>query len=255
VARRGSLVRALGEGGGKGTHATMRAVAVEPIIVVSHLRPAFDRRFSQSTLFRIALSHGRDMETDSSLTLERDYHLADQRALIERARRGDASAHRALYDAHVEQVYRLSYRLTGAEHLARDVTQNVFVRAFASLNGFRGESAFGTWLHSIAVSLSLNEIRRRKREWARNTPLDDASALAEAAPSSDPLLREKVMEAVNELPPGCRAVFLMHDAEGYTHQEIATTLGINVGTSKAQLSRARGKLRVALAMVAEEWGR
>jgi len=194
------------------------------------------------------------MEMDSTLAPERAHQLADQRALIERARRGDASAHRALYDAHVEQVYRLTYRLTGAEHTAREVTQNTFVKAFASLDGFRGDSAFGTWLHSIAVSLSLNEIKRRKREWARNSPLDDATAVAESAPRSDPVLREKVMQAVNELPPGCRAVFLMHDAEGYTHQEIAAALGINAGTSKAQLSRARGKLRVALAMFAEEWG-
>ncbi|HJU69687.1 MAG TPA: RNA polymerase sigma factor [Gemmatimonadaceae bacterium] len=193
------------------------------------------------------------METDSTLTLERAHQLADQRALIERARRGDASAHRALYDAHVEQVYRLTFRLTGAEHTAREVTQNVFVRAFASLDGFRGDSAFGTWLHAIAVSLSLNEIRRRKREWARNAPLEDATALAPSPPRSDPFLREKVMEAVKDLPEGCRTVFMMHDAEGYTHQEIAAALGVSVGTSKAQLSRARGKLRVALAMFAEEW--
>jgi RNA polymerase sigma-70 factor (ECF subfamily) len=193
------------------------------------------------------------METDSTLTLERAHQLADQRALIERARRGDASAHRALYDTHVEPIYRLTFRLTGVEHLAREVTQNTFVRAFASLDGFRGESAFGTWLHSIAVSLSLNEIRRRKREWARNAPLEDATGLAESASSSDPLLREKVMEAVNDLPGGCRTVFMMHDAEGYTHQEIAAALGVAVGTSKAQLSRARGKLRIALAQFAEEW--
>jgi RNA polymerase sigma-70 factor (ECF subfamily) len=193
------------------------------------------------------------METDSTLTLERAHQLADQRALIERARRGDASAHRALYDTHVEPIYRLTFRLTGVEHLAREVTQNTFVRAFASLDGFRGESAFGTWLHSIAVSLSLNEIRRRKREWTRNAPLEDATGLAESASSSDPLLREKVMEAVNDLPEGCRTVFMMHDAEGFTHQEIATALGVAVGTSKAQLSRARGKLRIALAQFAEEW--
>jgi RNA polymerase sigma-70 factor, ECF subfamily len=194
------------------------------------------------------------METDSTLALERAHQLADQRALIERARGGDASAHRALYDTHVDQIYRLTFRLTGAEHTAREVTQNVFVRAFASLDGFRGESAFGTWLHAIAVSLSLNEIRRRKREWARNAPLEDASTLAQSAPSSDPMLREKLREAVNDLPEGCRAVFMMHDAEGYTHQEIAKALGVSVGTSKAQLSRARGKLRIALARFAEEWG-
>jgi RNA polymerase sigma-70 factor (ECF subfamily) len=193
------------------------------------------------------------METDSTLAQERAHQLGDQRALIERARRGDASAHRALYDAHVEQIYRLTFRLTGAEHLARDVTQNTFVRAFESLDGFREDSAFGTWLHAIAVSQSLNEIRRRKREWARNAPLEDATALAESVPRSDPILRAKVMEAVNDLPEGCRTVFLMHDAEGYTHEEIAAALGVVVGTSKAQLARARGKLRIALAQFAEEW--
>src|SRR5688572_13772489 len=133
------------------------------------------------------------METDSTLALERAHQLADQRALIERARRGDASAHRALYDSHVERVYRLTYRLTGVEHLARELTQDTFVRAFARIEEFREESAFGTWLHTIAVSVSLNELRRRKRERARNAPLEDATALAESAPSSDPLLRAKVM--------------------------------------------------------------
>ena len=208
---------------------------------------------SQSTIFRIPLSHERDMEMDSTLAPERAHQLADQRALIERARRGDASAHRALYDAHVEQIYRVTFRLTGAEHLARDVTQDTFVRAFASLDGFRGDSAFGTWLHAIAVSLSLNEIRRLKRERIRNAPLDDAIAIAESAPRSDPFLRAKVMEAVNNLPEGCRAVFMMHDAEGHTHQEIGAALGVTVGTSKGQLARARAKLRVALAQFAEEW--
>jgi RNA polymerase sigma-70 factor (ECF subfamily) len=193
------------------------------------------------------------MEAESTLSLDRASQLADQRALIERARRGSASALRALYDTHVDRIYRLTYRLTGVEHLAREVTQDTFVRAFASIGGFRGDSAFGTWLHAIAVSLSLNEIKRRKRERARNAPLDDAIALAESAPHSDPLLREKLMEAVNDLPEGCRTVFMMHDAEGYTHQEIAAALGVTEGTSKAQLARARGKLRVALAQFAEEW--
>jgi RNA polymerase sigma-70 factor, ECF subfamily len=193
------------------------------------------------------------MEAESTLSLDRAHQLADQRELIERARRGNASAIRALYDTHVDRIYRLTYRLTGVEHLAREVTQDTFVRAFASIGGFRGDSAFGTWLHTIAVSLSLNEIKRRKRERARNAPLDDAIALAESAPHSDPLLREKLMEAVNDLPEGCRTVFMMHDAEGYTHQEIAAALGVTEGTSKAQLARARGKLRVALAKFAEEW--
>jgi RNA polymerase sigma-70 factor (ECF subfamily) len=193
------------------------------------------------------------METESTLSLERDHQLADQRALIERVRRGDASAHRALYDTHVERIYRLTYRLTGVEHLARELTQDTFVRAFGSIEGFRGDSAFGTWLHTIAVSVTLNELKKRKRERGRNAPLEDALTVTESAPYSDPVLREKLMKAVNDLPEGCRTVFMMHDSEGFTHQEIATALGVTEGTSKAQLARARGKLRVALAEFAEEW--
>ena len=193
------------------------------------------------------------MEAESTLSLDRARQLEDQRALVEHAQRGNASAIRALYDTHVDRVYRVAYRLTGVEHLAREVTQDTFVRAFAAIGEFRGDSAFGTWLHTIAVSLSLNEIKRRKRERARNAPLEDASALPESRSGSDPILREKLMQAVNDLPEGCRTVFMMHDAEGYTHQEIAAALGVTEGTSKAQLARARGKLRVALAQFAEEW--
>lgn len=193
------------------------------------------------------------METEATRVPERAHLLADQRALIERARRGDASAQRVLYDTHVERIYRLTFRLSGREHVARELTQDSFVRAFAGLDGFRGDAAFGTWLHTIAVSLSLNELKRRKRDHARTAPLEDASAMSHSAPFSDPLLRGRLAQAVAELPEGCRTVFLMHDAEGYTHEEIAAALGFTPGTSKAQLSRARAKLRVALAAFAGEW--
>ncbi|MDB4888491.1 MAG: polymerase sigma factor, sigma-70 family [Gemmatimonadetes bacterium] len=193
------------------------------------------------------------METESTLSPERAHQLADQRALIERARRGDASAQRALYETHVERIYRLTFRLTGIEHLARELTQDTFVRAFASIDGFRGESAFGTWLHTIAVSVSLNELKRRKRNNAREAPLEEALTMSRSAPLSDPIMRERLMAAVNALPEGCRTVFMMHDAEGYTHEEIAAALGVTPGTSKAQLSRGRAKLRIALAEFAEEW--
>lgn len=193
------------------------------------------------------------METESTLPLERADQLADQRALIERARRGDSSAHRALYDAHVDRVYRLAYRLTGIEHVAREVTQDTFVRAFRAIEGFRDESTFSTWLHTIAMTTTLNELRRSRRERARNVSLDDAMGIGESATQSDPILRQKVMKAVNDLPEGCRTVFMMHDAEGYTHRDISRTLGVAEGTSKTQLRRARGLLRVALAEFAEEW--
>ena len=193
------------------------------------------------------------MGTDSTIPMERAHQLADQRALVQRARGGDASAHRALYDAHVDRIYRLVFRMIGVEHAAMDVTQDTFVRAFAGIEGFREDSAFSTWLHSIAVSLSLNEIKRRKRDNARNAPLDDAMALSRQTPASDPVLRDRLQEAVAALPDGCRAVFMMHDAEGFTHLEIGAALGISEGASKAQLNRARGKLRVALAQFAGEW--
>ena len=190
---------------------------------------------------------------ERAFTPERAAVLADQRTLVERARRGDPSAQRKLYEEHVDRIYRLTFRLTGREHLARELTQDTFVRAFASIEGFRGDSAFGTWLHTIAVSVSLNEIKKRKREEARQAPLEDALTMSRSTPMSDPILRQKLAAAVAALPEGCRAVFLMHDAEGYTHEEIAEALGVTPGTSKAQLSRGRAKLRLALAEFAGEW--
>src|SRR5438874_5544839 len=127
------------------------------------------------------------METQSPTSQQRAHQLADQRALIERVRRGDQSALRALYDTHVDRVYRLTYRLTGVEHLARELTQDTFVRAFGSIGDFRGDSAFGTWVHTIAVSVTLNELKRRKRDRARHVPLEDALTLPQSAPYSDPI--------------------------------------------------------------------
>jgi RNA polymerase sigma-70 factor (ECF subfamily) len=193
------------------------------------------------------------METESSLPPTRLPALDGQQALVDRARLGDPAAHRALYEAHVERVYRLTYRLSGREETARDLTQDTFVRAFAGLDGYRGDCAFGTWLHTIAVSLSLNELKRRERQWTREAPLDEAVLMARSEASSDPVLRDRLAAAVDALPEGCRAVFMMHDAEGFTHEEIGTALGISAGTSKAQLSRARAKLRIALAGFEQEW--
>lgn len=178
---------------------------------------------------------------------------ASEHTLVERARGGDPSAQRALYEAHVDRIYRLAFRMTGQDHLARELTQDAFVRAFAGLQGFRGDASFATWLHAIAVSVTLNEIKRRKRATAREAPLEEALTMSNAGPLSDPILRERLMQAINALPEGCRAVFMMHDAEGFTHEEIASALGVTAGTSKAQLSRGRAKLRLALAEFAEEW--
>lgn len=173
--------------------------------------------------------------------------------LIDRARQGDAAAERELYDAHVDRVYRLSYRLVGDDDLARDCTQETFIRAFERLEQFRGEAAFGTWLRAIATSVGLNRLRKVKRFRRREVALDHAAHLGETPRRSEPDLKARLREAIDDLPSKYRVVFVMHDVEGYTHEEIAQTLGMQPGTSKAQLSRARARLREALAEFRGEW--
>jgi RNA polymerase sigma-70 factor (ECF subfamily) len=175
------------------------------------------------------------------------------RELTARARAGDESAERALYDAHVDRVYWLAYRMSGRHDLAQDLTQDTFIRAFGRLEEYRGESAFGSWLHVIAVSVVLNGLRKLKRFDRREADLDEASMVVAAARESEPDLKERLAKAIDALPEGCRIAFLMHDVEGYTHEEIGAALGVSEGTSKSQLSRARAKLRVALADFAGEW--
>ena len=176
-----------------------------------------------------------------------------ERHLIAGVLAGDRAAGRALYDAHAPRIYRLAFRLTGDEELARDCTQEAFIRAFQRLNDFRGDSAFGTWLHRIAVTVTLNAMRRHRRWWKRETPLETASEVQETPIRSDPDLKDRLRAAIDALPEIYRLVVVMHDVEEYTHVEIAGALGIPVGTSKARLSAARAKLRKALADFAEEW--
>jgi RNA polymerase sigma-70 factor, ECF subfamily len=171
--------------------------------------------------------------------------------LVERCLAGDRAAERALYDAHVDRVFRLTYRLAGDMDLAQDFTQETFIRAFARLQQFRGDSSLATWLHTIAMSVSLNGMRTVGRQRARSTPIDDAHDLPAKGTRTAPHdLREKLHAAIDALSVKLRPVFVMHDVEGYTHEEIATALSIPVGTSKARLFDARAKLRSALALFA-----
>ncbi len=172
---------------------------------------------------------------------------------IARAAAGDAAAQRRLYDEHVDRVYRLAYRMAGDDELARDFTQEAFIRAFDRLGSFRRESSFGTWLYTIAMSVSLNGLRSVRRLRTREVALEHAETLGSSTRVADPDLRDRLYRAIDELPPGYRSVFVMHDVEGYTHEEIGSVLGIQSGTSKAQLFRARARLREALADFAGAW--
>lgn len=182
-----------------------------------------------------------------------DGRVLKERQLIEQARAGDGPAFRRLYDTNVDRVYRLVFRMCGDDDLARDFTQEAFVRAYQRLAQFRGDAAFSTWLHSIAVSVALNGLRKVDRHRKRERPLEDVAPVASRQPGpSDPHLRDRLTQAIDGLPDIYRTVFLMHDVEGYNHAEIAASLDVAEGTSKARLSRARAKLREQLGDVVLE---
>ena len=172
--------------------------------------------------------------------------------LVARAQSGDQAAFRELYRQHAGRVYALCLRLTGDARDADERTQDVFVRLWDKLGSFRGESAFSSWLHRLAVNVVLNERRTTGRRERRVMPSEDPSMAVgahHAAPLRDgggPGLSIDLERAIAELPDGAREVFVLYDIEGYGHGEIAQLVGIAEGTSKAQLFRARRLLREKL---------
>jgi RNA polymerase sigma-70 factor (ECF subfamily) len=157
-----------------------------------------------------------------------------------------------MYDAHVDRVFRLVYRIAGDLDRAQDYTQETFIRAFSRLAEFRREAALSTWLGSIAISIALNGLRKERRLNQREVALEDGVVVTPMQPSAEPDLKARLAQAIDALPDGYRAVFVMHDIEGYTHEEIAGLLRVHPGTSKAQLFRARARLRLALADFAKD---
>lgn len=167
--------------------------------------------------------------------------------LLAGLRARDAASERAFYERHVDRVYRLCARMTGRDDLAQECTQDAFVRAFARIDAFRGDSALSTWLHSIAVSVVLNVLRRERRAEQRHADIEVVDLQQTTRPIAEPDLKDRLRAAIDALPPGYRTVFVMHDIEGFTHEEIGEALGVAAGTSKTQLFHARRKLRRALA--------
>jgi RNA polymerase sigma-70 factor (ECF subfamily) len=154
---------------------------------------------------------------------------------------GDARAFERLYRTHVARVHTLVRRMLDADE-ADDVTQDVFVRAWQKLSTFRGEAAFGTWLHRLAVNVILGRRKTVGRERGR---FDPGEATLDELPTrpAAPEVTVDFEEAVGRLPDGARQVFVLHDVEGYTHEEIGRMLGVVPGTSKSQLHHARMALR------------
>ncbi|MGQ0560897.1 MAG: RNA polymerase sigma factor [Gemmatimonadota bacterium] len=164
--------------------------------------------------------------------------------LIQQAQTGEPRAIRELYRLHAPRVYAIVQRLAGDDALAEDWAQEAWIRIFRALGSFRGEARFTTWLHRIAVNSALHGRRWRDRRALREAPLEDT--LPERAKNEDALLRVKLERALKALPERMRQVIVLHDIEGYTHEDIAEFLGVTAGTSKSQLFKARARMRELL---------
>ena len=166
---------------------------------------------------------------------------------IRRAQAGDVDAFELLYREHAGRVFALCLRLQGGDSAeATELMQDVFIKAWRRLATFRGDSAFSSWLHRMAVNTMLENARSDRRRIARVLPMDDTSLLPGGARSSGVELKMDMEDAIASLPKGARLAFVLHDVEGFQHQEIAEQLSVSVGTVKAQLHRARRLLRERL---------
>jgi RNA polymerase sigma-70 factor (ECF subfamily) len=172
---------------------------------------------------------------------------------IERAKQGDAEAFEVLYNLHKRRVYSLCLRMTANTAAAEDLSQEAFLQLFRKIATFRGESAFSTWLHRMAVNVVLMQLRKKGLsvvpledtvETEDDTPRKELGATdAKLAGSVD---RLQLQRAIDALPPGYKSIFVLHDVEGYEHNEIAEMVGCSIGNSKSQLHKARLKLRELL---------
>lgn len=172
--------------------------------------------------------------------------MATDSLTIRRAINGDESALRALWVEHAPRIDAVVRRLVGDPDQAADIAQEVWIQIFRALPSWRGDSQFATWAHRIAVNRTLNALRTVRRLAKIEVVMEDDTVSVEEDPDRG-FLAQSIDDAVQQLSPGARAVFVMHDVEGYTHEEIATELGITSGGSKSQLFKARAKLRRLLA--------
>jgi RNA polymerase sigma-70 factor, ECF subfamily len=191
--------------------------------------------------------------TDPRQRQNTDFNEAEA---IARAKQGDAAAFQALYDRHKRRVYSLCLRMTANTAEAEDLTQEAFLQLYRKIATFRGESAFSTWLHRLSVNVVLMHLRKKSlpvvsleestQPGEDDTPKKDFGAEDVALAGS--IDRLQLQRAVESLPPGYRSIFVLHDVQGYEHNEIAKIVGCSIGNSKSQLHKARMKLRDLLKM-------
>lgn len=168
-------------------------------------------------------------------------------ALATAAGKGDMGAFEQLYERHNRRVYSLCLRMTQNPAEAEDLAQEAFIQLFRKIGSFRGDSAFTTWLHRLTVNQCLMHFRKKSVKLEKTTEEGETPTQVVRGtenPNAMPIVDRIALDsALNQLPPGYRSVFLLHDVEGHEHEEIAKILGVAVGTSKSQLHKARMKLR------------
>ena len=173
-----------------------------------------------------------------------DYELAQASAT------GDMQAFETIYKRHHRRVYSLCLRMVANATEAEDLTQEVFIQLFRKIGSFRGESAFTTWLHRLTVNHVLMHFRKRGVRLEKTTEEGEIGEIQDflQAGAERPRFVDRIAldKAISELPPGYRTVFVLHDVEGFEHEEVANMLGVSVGTSKSQLHKARMRLRQLL---------
>ncbi|HVZ71681.1 MAG TPA: sigma-70 family RNA polymerase sigma factor [Polyangia bacterium] len=193
-----------------------------------------------STMFGVSVIEGLT-------ATQGDGARADETALVEAVRRGDAGSREALYHRYKRRVFALAVRIVGASD-AEEVSQEAFIRIFRGLPKFRGDAALGTWIYRLAVNAALSHRARRPAVLPEPAVESAAESPSSFAPEPrDLALRRHLEQALTALPVGYRTVIVLHDIEGLEHEEVASILGCHPGTSKSQLHKARAKLREALA--------
>lgn len=185
--------------------------------------------------------------------------------LVKKSQKGDAKAFEQLVTIYQDRIYALSYQLTGNHADAQDLAQNVFIRAYRALSGFRNEADFGTWLHRITVNLSINERRKRKPDLYLDNPVQTTEGEMPRLVASDAESPEEIYEnkefrgmvraALEELSPEHRAVLVLREVQGYSYDEIATMLNCSLGTVKSRINRGRQSLKGKIIQLAAQQGR
>lgn len=173
----------------------------------------------------------------------------DDEVLVRDLRSGVGTARRLLFEAHAPRLWRVLYRLTGDYDEAHDLTQDAMLHAFRKIGSYDGRGSLAAWLARIGVNLARDELRKRRRRAHR---LDSAPVRPTEPAPRDPLLAARVERAMGELSEAERVVVVMHDLEGYTHEEIGAALDMAAGSSRARLSRARARLRQRLGTLTGE---